>query len=92
MKTDNQGRYSFTTLRPAPYPNSNAPAHIHITIKEPGKTAYYVDEYLFADDPAAANERGEGRGSNGVLTVQNSNGMQVAKRDIILGRNIPGYE
>ena len=35
MKTDGQGRYKFSTIRPASYPNSRAPQHIHPIIKEP---------------------------------------------------------
>ena len=35
VKSDADGRYAIYTLRPAPYPNENAPAHIHVFIKEP---------------------------------------------------------
>src|ERR1044071_7014008 len=29
MKTNERGEYRFTTIKPAPYPNRNIPAHIH---------------------------------------------------------------
>ena len=57
MKTNEKGEYKFFTLRPARYPGGNIPAHIHVTIKEPGKNEYYIDEFLFDDDPfLTANE------------------------------------
>lgn len=96
IKTDENGRYEFYTLRPASYPNSRALAHIHAFIKEPGKSPYYIDDFLFADDPFLADEPPSGRkprGSTGVITMQkDDSGMQYGKRDIILGLNIPGYE
>src|SRR4051812_31139302 len=50
VKTDSSGRYSIYTLRPAPYPDNNTPAHIHIVIKEPKLNEYYIDEFVFDDD------------------------------------------
>ena len=95
MKTDRMGRYEFRTLRPAPYPNREIPAHIHPVVKEPGKNEYYLDEYVFADDPLLTPEkRGklENRGGSGIVEVsRNKNGVWVGRRDIILGRNIPHY-
>jgi protocatechuate 3,4-dioxygenase beta subunit len=95
MKTDRMGRYEFRTLRPAPYPNRDIPAHIHPVVKEPGKNEYYLDEYVFADDPLLIPEkRGklENRGGSGIVEVsRNKNGVWVGRRDIILGRNIPQY-
>jgi protocatechuate 3,4-dioxygenase, beta subunit len=94
IKTDANGRYAFYTLVPASYPNSTNPKHIHPIIKEPGKTAYWVDEFLFADDPLLpANEKNKVKpvGGNGVLTTTNKNGMLYANRDIILGLNVSEY-
>jgi protocatechuate 3,4-dioxygenase beta subunit len=95
MKTDRMGRYELRTLRPAPYPNRDIPAHIHPVVKEPGKNEYYLDEYLFADDPLLTPEkRGklENRGGSGIVEVaRNKNGIWMGRRDIVLGRNIPYY-
>lgn len=30
VKTDANGHFEFTTIKPAPYPNRDAPAHIHV--------------------------------------------------------------
>jgi protocatechuate 3,4-dioxygenase beta subunit len=94
VKTNEAGQYRFYTLVPASYPNSNNPKHIHPTIKEPGKTAYWIDEFVFDDDPllpASERNRSNPRGSDGVLKTTMENGMLKAKRDIILGLNVPGY-
>lgn len=93
IRTGADGRYSFYTLRPASYPNSRSPAHIHATIKEPGMTAYWIDDFLFADDPYLKGEKRNRapRGGDGVLTTTLSDGMLHAKRDIILGLNIEDY-
>lgn len=36
MRTDEQGRYEFATIKPASYPNSTIPAHIHYVVNAPG--------------------------------------------------------
>lgn len=94
MKTNAKGRYKFYTLKPVSYPNSTIPAHIHITIKEPDKNEYYIDEFLFEDDPfitKSERSRQEGRGGSGIVQLHSGNGMLIATRNIILGKNIPDY-
>lgn len=95
IKTNADGKYKFYTLRPASYPNSRAPQHIHPVIKEPNKNEYYIDEYLFKDDPfldekEKANQ--QQRGGSGIIALtKKKDGTWVGKRDIILGMNIPDY-
>jgi len=36
MRTDEQGRYEFATIKPAPYPGNTIPAHIHYVVMAPG--------------------------------------------------------
>ncbi len=94
IKSNEKGFYEFYTLRPASYPNSQNPQHIHVTIKEHGKTAYWIDEYLFDDDPYFTNEqrqREQQRGGSGILHLKKENNIMQARRDIILGKNIPAY-
>jgi protocatechuate 3,4-dioxygenase, beta subunit len=95
IKTNADGKYKFLTLRPAAYPGRQNPEHIHPTIKEPGYTAYWIDEYLFEDDPiltTTEKNRQQGRGGKGIVkTAKGKDGMQIARRDIILGKNVPGY-
>ena len=94
VKTDVNGFYKFYTLVPASYPNSNNPKHIHPTIKEPGKSEYWIDEFVFDDDPllpAKERTKANSRCGNGVLKTEMKDGMLRATRDIILGLNVPDY-
>ncbi|MGM5471278.1 intradiol ring-cleavage dioxygenase [Flavobacteriaceae bacterium LMO-SS05] len=94
LKTDKKGSYSFYTSRPASYPNSNIPQHIHITVKEPNKNEYYINDYYFDDDPnltAKIKNDTRPRGGNGVLKLQKKGNIMVATRDLVLGLNIPNY-
>lgn len=93
VKTDREGKYSIYTIRPAPYPNGNIPAHIHTFILESDlDNPYYIDEFVFADDPLVAKVSNfENRGGSGILKVRKSAGLSVADHDIVLGLNIPGY-
>lgn len=94
VKTNSKGQYKFYTLRPAAYPNRRDPQHIHPVIKEPGVNEYWIDEFLFADDPLLPKEEKirKPKGGNGVLTVTSENGILKAKRDIILGLNVENYK
>jgi protocatechuate 3,4-dioxygenase beta subunit len=95
VKTDADGRYEFKTIRPASYPNSQNPQHIHPSIKEPGTTLYWIDEFLFDDDPVLSEREKsnqEKRGGSGIISLKkNEKGVWVGKRDIVLGMNIPNY-
>lgn len=95
MRTDKNGRYKFRTIRPASYPDSQVPQHIHPIIKEPGKTEYWIDEYWFEDDPFVRDEYRammDKRGGQGIIKLtKNENGIWIGERDIILGLNVPNY-
>ena len=95
VKTDKNGSYQIYTIKPAPYPNDNIPAHIHTSIKEPTiNNEYYIDEFVFDNDTlltSAKRKALENRGGSGILKVLITKGLQVAEHDIILGRNIPDY-
>jgi protocatechuate 3,4-dioxygenase beta subunit len=95
VKTDDDGNYSIFTIRPAPYPNSDMPAHIHLSVKEPNiADEYYIDEFVFDDDSLlTASKRAtmENRGGSGILKVNASADIQYAHHNIILGYNIPDY-
>lgn len=95
VKSDANGKYRFTTIRPASYPTGRNPQHIHPLVKEEGKSLYWIDEYLFDDDPfltAEERSRQEKRGGAGVIHLtKDDGGSWTGKRDIILGLNIPGY-
>jgi protocatechuate 3,4-dioxygenase, beta subunit len=94
MKTNEKGQYRFYTLRPASYPNTSAVQHIHPTIKEPGKNEYWIDEFVFDDDPfltPGERKHHQQRGGDGIIKLKNENGILVGERNIYLGKNIPDY-
>lgn len=96
VKTNNKGEFKINTTRPAPYPNRNIPAHIHILVKEPGKIRYYIDEVWFDDDPLITNElrsKAEKRGGDLIIhLVKSKNGIWSGNLNITLGLNIPDYK
>jgi protocatechuate 3,4-dioxygenase beta subunit len=94
VKTDANGTYRLYTLVPASYPNSNNPKHIHPTVKEPGYSAYWIDDFVFDDDPllpASEKTRANPAGGNGLLKTVMKDGMLRATRNITLGLNVRGY-
>ena len=94
MRTNEKGEYKFFTLRPAAYPGRKDPEHIHITIKEPDKNEYWIDEYVFDDDPLLTDSQRKNcqdRGGSGILKVKDVGNMLKAERNIYLGKNIPDY-
>ena len=95
IKTGKDGRYTFYTFRPGAYPNRGEPEHIHVTVKEPNKNEYYIDDFVFDDDPLLSKNKRAGlrlRGGSGVSKPVMENGMLTVHRDIILGENIPDYD
>lgn len=94
IKTDKTGTYTFYTLRPGSYPNTTIPQHIHFTVKEPDKNEYYIDDIYFDDDPNLTQRirnRTNFRAGSGIVKLRKENGLLAARRDIILGLNIPDY-
>lgn len=96
VKTNAAGQYAIYTSRPAPYPNGEMAAHVHLSIKEPDlANEYYVDEINFDDDPFLLPQfkmnPPEKRGGSGVVRVLLDGNVQLAEHDIILGLNIPFY-
>jgi protocatechuate 3,4-dioxygenase beta subunit len=94
IRTNEEGRYAFYTLKPASYPTGKTPAHIHPVIKEADMQPYWIDEYLFDDDPyLTAEERKQQPkyGGSGILTLTSKDGVLTATRDIVLGLNIRNY-
>ena len=94
IKTNSDGYYKFYTLIPASYPNSTIVKHIHPTVKEPGKTPYWIDDFVFANDPFLTEKEKNRKnpvGGNGVLIPEENKGILKATRNIILGMNVKDY-
>jgi len=96
VKTNAKGEYKFNTIKPASYPNSNIPSHIHPIIKEADKNEYFIDSWEFESDPfLTQQERSRRRkiGGSGVVGLnRNAGGVWLVKRDIILGLNVQDYK
>lgn len=96
-RTDEAGRYRFETIRPAGYPGTDIPQHVHLHVVEPGRCTYYLDDVVFTDDPrltpANRPQYEHGRGGGGVVTpTRDAEGRWRARRDIVLGQGIADYE
>jgi protocatechuate 3,4-dioxygenase beta subunit len=91
--TDAAGRYRFDTIRPGAYPQRTIPEHIHMHVVEPGVGTYYIDDVRFDDDPllTAAHRGTAQRGGPGLARPERRGDAWLVRRDIALGRNIPGY-
>lgn len=95
IKTDQRGHYTFYTFRPAAYPDRADPEHIHLTVKESDRNEYYLDDFLFEDDPILTRQKRKllsNRGGSGIGMPKLEKGILTLHRDIILGLNIPDYE
>lgn len=91
MRTDAQGRYEFRTIKPGSYPNTRNPAHIHAYVSGPGYPEYWIDEYLFADDPFVKDDAKEKAKDQGTFSpilraTPGSDGILHAVRDIRIER------
>jgi protocatechuate 3,4-dioxygenase, beta subunit len=87
-KTDSNGNYEIRTIRPAPYPTNTMPAHIHAVIKKEDSEMYWINDFVFKDDPHVNDRYLRSlveTGGTGVVDVQkNKENTWVGKRDIVL--------
>lgn len=87
-KTGADGRYTFLTIKPGPYPDRTLPAHIHLFIGEPGRRPYYIDDVVFDSEfgvTQAYRSAQEMRGGSGIVRLQRSeDGTLLAVRNIVL--------
>jgi len=92
MTTNAEGRYEFRTIRPASYPGTKIPAHIHAFVSGPDYPEYWIDEYHFDDDPLVTSEMRQkasalvGTFCPIVKVSKGSDGILRATRDIKIER------
>lgn len=95
VQTGAGGRYRFDTIRPASYPDTTTPAHVHMHVLEPGCCTYYLDSIHFLDDPLLDEEErrrlDDGRGGSGLVMPEREDGVWVVERDVVLGKGVPGH-
>ena len=91
MTTNADGRYEFRTIKPVSYPGQRIPAHIHAYVSGPGYPEYWIDEYLFDDDPLVTDEDrrkhpGTGTFASILKLTRGSDGVLRGVRDIKIER------
>ena len=89
MLTDGKGRYEFTSIRPASYPNSTQSQHVHMTVTTLDSREDWIDSILFEGDPLITSRERGWSGKRGgfdpiVSLVKGKDGIQRAVRDIQL--------
>ena len=90
MRTGADGVYAVTSIKPTPYPERLMPAHIHITVLEPGRTPYWIDDIVFDGEfrvDAGYRAKQGLRGGDGIIPMRKSGGIWTGVRDIKLERH-----
>jgi protocatechuate 3,4-dioxygenase beta subunit len=89
LRTDAQGGYQFDTIKPASYPNSRVPAHIHYVVTSPGYKER-VFEIVFNDDPFVDSriraEAAREESGFSIRSLERKNGILYCTQDIRLSR------
>ena len=89
MLTDAKGRYEFSSIRPASYPNSTQSQHVHMTITTTEALEDSIDSILFEGDKFLTVRERDGSGKRGgfnpiVKLTSGKDGIMHAVRDIQL--------
>jgi len=88
LRTDKQGRYRYDTIRPAPYPDRQTPAHIHIQFWGPSTPPQYSGDLYFDDDQLlAASIRGRSAAAGilaNVIRLELRNGILTGEQNFRL--------
>lgn len=99
LKTNERGEYEINTVKPAPYPENDEPAHIHAVIKSPvQKHCYSIADFVFQDDKLLTSKFWENTKnwwrSLGVYQDPNYGGVKLTKNNVGLWegvRNITSF-
>lgn len=65
MLTDKEGRYSFKSIKPAPYPENQFAAHIHMTVTTAKMREDWIDSILFEGDRLISQQERNMAGKKG---------------------------
>lgn len=95
IKTDANGHYTFYTFVPGKYIFSNELTQILPIIKEPNKPEYKIESFVFDNDPLltkSCRSKIEQTNPNRILKLNKKEGLFVANRDIVLGKEVEIYK
>jgi protocatechuate 3,4-dioxygenase beta subunit len=89
MLTDVRGRYEFSSIIPAAYPERRFAAHVHMTLTGKDFREDSIDSILFEGDPLILRQEREAAGKKGgfnpiVKLEKGADGIWRATRDIQL--------
>ncbi|MGB7209508.1 MAG: hypothetical protein WBD27_12665 [Pyrinomonadaceae bacterium] len=89
MLTDKEGRYSFKSIKPAPYPENRFAAHIHMTVTTAKMREDWIDSILFEGDRLISQQERNMAGKKGgfqpILSLEKGkDGLLRATRNIQL--------
>jgi protocatechuate 3,4-dioxygenase beta subunit len=79
VKTDRNGKYSFTTIFPPPY--GNRPRHIHIKVRARG-IAELTTQLYFRGDPNIQNDFARNAEQNRIISLKTENNLKTGLFDI----------
>ncbi|MFI4944006.1 MAG: hypothetical protein ACHP85_12120, partial [Burkholderiales bacterium] len=90
LRTDAAGRYAYRTIRPASYPGTNVPQHIHYEVTAAGHGAR-IFEIVFDQDPLVTAEiRSQATQPDSIYSIRRiekgASGVGQLTQDVILGR------
>ena len=86
LRTDANGAYEISTIRPAPYPNRTIPAHIHFELRPPNGARESAILY-FDDDPLLTAQQ-RAKFSQAICRLTPSDGVLRCTRDFHLGKEV----
>jgi len=95
VKTNVKGQYAFYTFVPGTYMYGNELAQILPIIKVPNKPEYKIESFVFDNDPLlteSCRSKIEQTNPNRILKLDKKEGLFVANRDIILGKELEIYK
>jgi protocatechuate 3,4-dioxygenase beta subunit len=90
LRTDADGHYAFRTIRPASYPGTRVPQHIHYEVAAAGH-ATRIFEIVFDQDPLVTAEiREKARQPGSIYSLRRiepgPGGVGQVTQDVVLGR------
>ena len=95
VRTDANGRYTFYTFVPGKYMFGNELTQILPIVKEPNKPEYKIESFVFDNDPLltkSCRSKIMETNPNRILKLDKKEGLFVATRDIVLGKELEIYE
>jgi protocatechuate 3,4-dioxygenase beta subunit len=97
LQTNDKGEYQINTIKPAPYPGGNEPAHIHTSVLNDDKSCTHLVDFVFKGDPflnetywdntrrfwKRIGKKGDPE-YGGIVLEKSNSGIQIGNHDIIL--------